>query len=85
MHPRALLRAGDSLYLAGATDSEQLLKGEGGLVQVIPTTGGDVVTELPLSAPPVFDGMASANGRLYVSLADGSLTCLGATARLQGR
>ena len=35
--------------------------------------------ELPTT--PVFDGMASAGGRLYVALADGSLVCLGAEGR----
>jgi hypothetical protein len=29
-----------------------------------------------LSSPPVFDGMAAAGGRLYLSLMDGSILCL---------
>jgi len=29
-------------------------------------------------APPVWDGMAPANGRLYVSTQDGRIICLGA-------
>jgi hypothetical protein len=30
----------------------------------------------PLDSPPIFDGMAAAYGRLYVSMTDGSLVCM---------
>jgi hypothetical protein len=34
-------------------------------------------TKLQLDAPPVWDGMIAVEGRLYISLADGSIVCLG--------
>ena len=33
--------------------------------------------KLELAAPPVFDGLISANGRLYMALMDGTVLCLG--------
>ncbi len=33
--------------------------------------------EVALPAPPVFDGMAAARGRLFVSLKDGTVQCFG--------
>ena len=34
------------------------------------------LAERALDAPPVFDGMIAAAGRLFVALKDGSLVCL---------
>jgi hypothetical protein len=33
------------------------------------------VADYTLDAPPVFDGMAAANGRLYVVTTDGKVAC----------
>jgi hypothetical protein len=38
---------------------------------------GTTLAEQQLDAPPVFDGLIAAAGRLYVSLEDGSIACLG--------
>jgi len=38
---------------------------------------GETEAEFELASPPVFDGMASANGSLFISCRDGSLVCLG--------
>jgi hypothetical protein len=38
---------------------------------------GQKVTEMPLPAQPVFDGMAAAGGRLFLALTDGRIVCLG--------
>jgi hypothetical protein len=35
---------------------------------------------MKLPDPPVFDGISAAGGRLFVSGADGSLTCLASEA-----
>jgi hypothetical protein len=37
---------------------------------------GKKVSACDLASPPVFDGMAAADGRLYLSLMDGSAMCL---------
>jgi hypothetical protein len=38
---------------------------------------GAIKSEFDLPAAPVLDGMASAGGRLYLSLKDGTVICLG--------
>jgi hypothetical protein len=42
---------------------------------------GQKLSEIELPATPVFDGMIAAGGRLFVSLEDGSLACLGSSPR----
>jgi len=87
--PRAMVLAGENLYLAGWLDS----------VVVEPKTGrpksqdrsdlrapelrvysartGDRICEHKLPSPPVFDGVASAYGDLFISLENGKLVCMG--------
>lgn len=71
---KAMLLAGDRLYLAGVN------AGAGdaatGWLIIVGTTDGAVARELPLSAPPRWDGMAAAEGRLFVSAGD-RILCLG--------
>ena len=50
---------------------------EGGIVYAVSTKDGKEVSTAKLSSPTVFDGMAAANGRLFLSLRDGTLVCLG--------
>jgi len=38
---------------------------------------GKILGEVKLPAPPVFDGLAAANGKLYLSCLDGKVRCLG--------
>ena len=38
---------------------------------------GAKLKEYQLAAPPVFDGMAAVQGRLYMSLIDGTVVCFG--------
>jgi hypothetical protein len=49
----------------------------GGLLQVVARSDGKTLGELKLPSVPVFDGMAAAGGRLYLSCTDGKLRCLG--------
>jgi len=82
MHARALLKAGNKLYIAGATDTGQLLgTATGGSLLVASDADGSTVASLPLEAPPVFDGMAAAGSRLYISQNNGTLLCMGAAAK----
>jgi outer membrane protein assembly factor BamB len=48
----------------------------GGLVRAVKAATGERVSETKIDSIPVFDGMASANGRLYISLADGRVMCM---------
>ncbi len=50
---------------------------KGAKVVGVAVEDGAVMSELDLPAVPVFDGMASAGGRLYLSLNDGTVICLG--------
>ena len=42
---------------------------------------GRLLATQPLSSPPLFDGMAAANGRLYLATADRHIVCLGPAGR----
>lgn len=79
----AMVLAGDTLFVAGPPDVVTpgdpwaALEGRGGAsVQAISAADGSTLGEMKLESPPVFDGMAAAYGRLYVSTQDGSITCL---------
>jgi hypothetical protein len=96
---RAMVQAGDTLFIAGPPDvldeeeaaqrlgmpdvqaklAEQdasLLGQRGGLLWAVSTTDGSKLGELPLKAPPAWDGMAAANGGLYLTTVDGKVLCL---------
>jgi hypothetical protein len=47
-----------------------------GLLWAISAVDGEKIAEYVIMATPVLDGMAAANGRLYVSMANGSVLCL---------
>jgi len=47
----------------------------GGILWVVSATDGRKLFECKLKAPPVFDGMSAANGRVYLATRDGKLTC----------
>ena len=49
---------------------------KGGLLWVI-SRDGKKRAELQLASPPVFDGLITAEGRLYLAMADGKVLCLG--------
>jgi hypothetical protein len=38
---------------------------------------GEQSTGLDLTAPPVWDGIISANGQIFISTVDGKLQCFG--------
>jgi outer membrane protein assembly factor BamB len=61
------------LFVAGARDE---LDAKGGLLIAYSAETGEPRAEYELDSPPVFDGMAAAAGRLYLSKKDGTLLCL---------
>ncbi len=80
----AMVVAGERLFVAGPPDVVipddpwAALDGRlGALLRTVSTVDGKRIGEVRLDAPPVFDGMAAADGRIYVSLADGQIICLG--------
>ena len=51
--------------------------GQDGFLWVLSSADGTRTAEFPLDAVPAYDGIAVANGRVYVSLRNGSVVCLG--------
>ncbi len=89
LRPRAMVRAGRHLLIAGMPDAfdakrpsapcNAAFEGEGaGVLHVASADDGRRVGGRPLEAPPVWDGLAVTPGRLYLSLTNGTLVCLGA-------
>jgi outer membrane protein assembly factor BamB len=79
---RAMLVAGEHLVLAGppdvvpASDPFGSFEGRlGALLWTVSTKDGCKVSEIKLPSPPVFDGMAAARGKLFLSTTDGRVTC----------
>ena len=80
---QAMVVTEEHLILAGApdvVDKDDVWAAfdgrKGGRLEVRAKANGKKLDELALPAPPVHDGMAAAEGRVYVSLGDGSLVCL---------
>jgi outer membrane protein assembly factor BamB len=80
---RAMVKAGDTLFVAGAPDlldpkdPYAAFEGrKGAKIVAISPEDGKQLCETPLECPPVFDGLIAAGGSLYASLLDGSLVCL---------
>ncbi len=48
---------------------------KGALLKVVSITDGDDLAQYELDYPPVFDGMAAAAGKLYISTVNGELLC----------
>ncbi|MEW6355085.1 MAG: PQQ-binding-like beta-propeller repeat protein [Planctomycetota bacterium] len=77
-------RSEKRLFIAGPPDvldpADPLAAFEGrkgGLLWTVSATDGKKLAETKLDSPSVFDGMAAAEGRLYIATKDGRLTCMG--------
>jgi len=81
---KALVLADDTVFVAGtpvafpADDLAKAYEGRmGGVLWAASASTGEKVTECKLDAAPVWDGMAVANGQLFISLQDGRVMCVG--------
>jgi len=78
IYPRAMLLAGDTLFLAGPDNVDDFFaagpKGEVRLM-AISTEDGTKKAECKLKASPVYDSFAVCDGRLYFSTVDGRVVC----------
>jgi len=72
-------------YLPGANDDinrqlkaqEQAWRGKhGGLLWVVSAENGEKLSEYKIDSVPVSDGMSVAEGKVFISLIDGSVVCL---------
>jgi len=84
---KAIAMAGDTVFVAGEPmkfDNPSFenyvaaYAGEkGGQMLAVSATDGKKIAEYELQAAPAWDGIAAANGKLYVCLADGTIQCMG--------
>jgi outer membrane protein assembly factor BamB len=81
---RAMVLCAGRLFVAGPPDildpKDPLGAFEGrkgGLLFVFDSASGQKIAEHSLPSPPVFNGAAAANGRLYIVAEDGAVTCFG--------
>jgi hypothetical protein len=84
----AMLLAGspaEHLFVAGVPDRiapddpPAFIEGRrGAKLVVLDAASGEQIAGHDLASPPVWDGLAAAYGRLYVSTASGKLLCLAA-------
>jgi outer membrane protein assembly factor BamB len=81
---RGMVLAGEALFLAGppspfdggTSDAEPFAADKGGRLRVVSATDGKPIGECDLGAPPAWDALVAARGRLYVATTDGKVTCL---------
>jgi outer membrane protein assembly factor BamB len=81
---RAMVLAGENLFVAGPPDVVDpddpmaAFEGRSGAVlRAYSKSDGNALNEQKLDSPPVFDGLIAAEGRLYMSLVDGTVLCMG--------
>ena len=89
MRPRALIGAGDNIFVGGMPDRVDpnypfaVIEGQReGVLKVYDADSGDFVSDTALESPPVWDGIAAANGRLYLCLEDGGVMCIAGASGL---
>jgi len=75
---RAMVLAGKVLFAAGPPVKERGWPKEDGEAVLIAVSASDgtELAQYKLDSSPVFDGMAAANGRLYLSLENGRVLCM---------
>ena len=78
---RAMLRAGNLLFIAGtpASGGERSAlprESDTGVLLAVSTADGSVQSQLGLDRSPVFDGLAAAEGRLFLAQEGGQVVCL---------
>jgi hypothetical protein len=72
------LVSGDVNVTQQLAEQDAALDGaQGAILQIISATGGAKLGEIKLPALPTWDGMAAANGRLYLTTTDGRVLCYG--------
>jgi len=62
--------------LQALNEQEAALAGKrGGILMAVSKADGKVRRKLDIGSPPVFDGLIAANGRLFLTLEDGTVVC----------
>jgi len=83
VRPRTVLRVGDTLVVGGMPSEIdpafpfEIIEGKrAGLIKMFSAADGKETGEIKLPTAVIWDGIAPANDKLYVSTVDGKLTCL---------
>ena len=81
IHVRAMLLADKVLFVAGppaaASDGPGWLEeSRAALLMAVSASDGSELAKYRLDSSPIFDGMAAAGGRLYLSLENGQIACM---------
>jgi len=79
---RAMIAAGNTILAAGPSETawrapKDTSGEEGATLMAIATADGAELSRVQMPAAPVLDGIAAAGGRVFVSLENGQLLCLG--------
>ncbi len=70
-------KAPEILAYLNVRDVLEAYRGDRGVfLRFVSLDDGQTLGEMKLPAMPVFDGMVAANGRLFISLKDGSIVCI---------
>jgi outer membrane protein assembly factor BamB len=77
IRPRAMLHVGDLLFIGGMPLAGDI-DDNPGHIRMLACSDGKSNGQLSLESPPVWDGMAATEGRLFIACADGSVVCLSA-------
>jgi hypothetical protein len=73
---QAFSRIDDPKVRRSLTDQVAALNSKkGALLLTVSTADGKKLAQYDLDNPPVFDGMASAGGRLYIATTNGEVLC----------
>jgi len=88
---KAMALAGDVLFVAGTPvlfpegDLAGAYEGRmGGVLWAASASTGEKLARYKLDAPPAWDGLAAANGLLFLSLTDGRMVCMGPEKKTRG-
>ncbi|MHC4677767.1 MAG: outer membrane protein assembly factor BamB family protein [Planctomycetota bacterium] len=77
---RAMVKAGDILFVAGPESAEEIYfddENAPSVLVALDARDGRTLSQTSIDSQPVFDGMAVASGRIYISLINGEVICLG--------
>jgi hypothetical protein len=86
LHIEAMVLTGNALFVAGPPDV--LKKGDGlaafegragAILRAVDKKEGTTLADYELDSPPVFDGMMSAYGKVFICTADGRIRCFAST------
>jgi len=71
-------KASEGLFFKNPAEAVDAFEGrKGGLLCIVSAADGKTLAEYKLEQPPVFDGMSAAGGKVFVSLKNGNVICMG--------